>query len=174
MADTEPPAGVGEAPAAAAPAAGGGGGGVNTGLTVQGLPMIKPPYGHLAAINLDRGEVMWQTPHGDTPDNIRNHPALKGVPLPAKLGAAGAPGAIVTARHVDTSLSRSTTTDPAGSRSTSLPFTLPASAARAKPAPIDCAISATVTGPGNDFSEPSGRRIFGIKAGPESGPQRGV
>src|SRR2546421_1713729 len=46
--------------------------------------------------------------------------------------------------------------------STSLPFTLPASAARARPAPIDWAISATVTGFGNDFVEPSGRRILGI------------
>src|SRR5262245_26625513 len=46
--------------------------------------------------------------------------------------------------------------------STSLPSTLPASAARASPAPIAAAISATVTGPGNDFDEPSGRRILGI------------
>src|SRR2546422_478092 len=46
--------------------------------------------------------------------------------------------------------------------STSLPFTLPASAARARPAPIEAPISATVTGPGNDFDEPSGRRILGI------------
>src|SRR5438874_6308583 len=46
--------------------------------------------------------------------------------------------------------------------STSLPFTRPASAARASPGPIAWAISATVTGPGNDFDEPSGRRILGI------------
>src|ERR1700716_282687 len=46
--------------------------------------------------------------------------------------------------------------------STSLPFTFPASAARARPGPIAAAISATVTGPGNDFDEPSGRRMFGI------------
>ena len=49
----------------------------SVGLTVQGLPIVKPPYGVLSAINLDRGEIMWQVPHGDTPDNIRNHPALK-------------------------------------------------------------------------------------------------
>jgi quinoprotein glucose dehydrogenase len=53
--------------------------------------MIKPPYGLLAAISLDRGEVMWQTPHGDTPDNIRNHPALKGLDIP-KTGQAGTSG----------------------------------------------------------------------------------
>jgi quinoprotein glucose dehydrogenase len=63
----------------------------NAGLTVQGLPMIKPPYGLLAAINLDRGEVIWQTPHGDTPDNIRNHPALRGLSVP-KTGQAGTSG----------------------------------------------------------------------------------
>jgi quinoprotein glucose dehydrogenase len=63
----------------------------NAGLNVQGLPMIKPPYGFLAAINLDRGEVMWQTPHGDTPDNIRNHPALRGLNIP-KTGQAGTSG----------------------------------------------------------------------------------
>jgi quinoprotein glucose dehydrogenase len=61
------------------------------GLNVQGLPMIKPPYGVLAAVNLDRGELMWQAPHGDTPDNIRNHPALKGLNVP-KTGQAGTSG----------------------------------------------------------------------------------
>jgi quinoprotein glucose dehydrogenase len=61
------------------------------GLTVQGLPIVKPPYGLLAAINLDRGELMWQAPHGDTPDNIRNHPALRGKTIP-KTGQSGASG----------------------------------------------------------------------------------
>jgi quinoprotein glucose dehydrogenase len=63
---------------------------------MDGLPLLKPPYGHLTAIDLNRGEIAWRVPIGDTP-SIRNHPALKGVPLPAKLGAAGAPGSIVTA-----------------------------------------------------------------------------
>jgi quinoprotein glucose dehydrogenase len=58
---------------------------------VQGLPIVKPPYGLLAAIDLDRGEILWQTPHGDTPDNVRNHPALKGMNLP-KTGQAGTAG----------------------------------------------------------------------------------
>ena len=61
------------------------------GLTVQGLPIVKPPYGMLAAISLDRGEVMWQTPHGDTPDNIRNHPLLRGMNIP-KTGQANTSG----------------------------------------------------------------------------------
>jgi glucose dehydrogenase len=61
------------------------------GLTVQGLPIVKPPYGMLAAISLDRGEVLWQTPHGDTPDNIRNHPLLRGKDIP-KTGQANTSG----------------------------------------------------------------------------------
>jgi quinoprotein glucose dehydrogenase len=48
-------------------------------LTIDGLPLIKPPYGTISAINLDKGEIVWQIPHGETPDLIRNNPALKGV-----------------------------------------------------------------------------------------------
>ncbi|HYL74537.1 MAG TPA: pyrroloquinoline quinone-dependent dehydrogenase [Bryobacteraceae bacterium] len=62
------------------PAAGGGGGGF--GLTVQGLPLIKPPYSTISAINLDRGEIVWQVPAGETPDAIRNNAALKGLNIP--------------------------------------------------------------------------------------------
>jgi quinoprotein glucose dehydrogenase len=61
------------------------------GLNVQGLPMIKPPYGLIAAIDLDKGQLKWQTPHGDTPDNIRNHPMLRGKDIP-KTGQPGASG----------------------------------------------------------------------------------
>jgi quinoprotein glucose dehydrogenase len=61
------------------------------GLDVQGLPIVKPPYGMLAAIDLDRGEVLWQTPHGDTPDTVRDHPALKGLNIP-KTGQPGTSG----------------------------------------------------------------------------------
>jgi quinoprotein glucose dehydrogenase len=63
--------------------------------TVQGLPLMKPPYGVLSAINLDKGELMWQVPHGDTPDAVRNHPALKGLNIP-KTGQGGAVGLVVT------------------------------------------------------------------------------
>jgi quinoprotein glucose dehydrogenase len=61
------------------------------GLSVQGLSIVKPPYGVLTAINLDRGEILWQVPHGDTPDNVRNHPALKGLNIP-KTGQPGTSG----------------------------------------------------------------------------------
>ena len=53
-----------------------------SGLNVQGLPLVKPPYGPISAINLDRGEIAWQVPHGDTPDAVRNNPALKGLNIP--------------------------------------------------------------------------------------------
>jgi len=61
------------------------------GLNVQGLSIVKPPYGVLTAVNLDRGEIVWQVPHGDTPDNIRNHPALKGLNI-GKTGQVGTSG----------------------------------------------------------------------------------
>jgi quinoprotein glucose dehydrogenase len=58
---------------------------------VQGLPIVKPPYGMLSAIDLDKGEVKWQTPHGDTPDVVRNNPALRGLNIP-KTGQAQTSG----------------------------------------------------------------------------------
>jgi quinoprotein glucose dehydrogenase len=80
-------------PADALPEPGGGGGG--GALGVQGLPIVKPPYGVLSAINLDRGDLMWQVPHGDTPDNVRNHPLLKGINVP-KTGQQGQAGVLIT------------------------------------------------------------------------------
>jgi quinoprotein glucose dehydrogenase len=66
-----------------------------TGLTVQGLPLVKPPYGRISAIDLNKGEILWQIAHGETPDNIRNHPALKGLNIP-RTGRPGAVGTLVT------------------------------------------------------------------------------
>jgi quinoprotein glucose dehydrogenase len=85
------------AAAAGRGAAGGGGGGEGGGggLSVQGLPIVKPPYGSISAISLDKGEVLWQIAHGDTPDNVRNHPALKGLNIP-RTGQAGIIGTLVT------------------------------------------------------------------------------
>ncbi|HMF98168.1 MAG TPA: PQQ-binding-like beta-propeller repeat protein [Vicinamibacterales bacterium] len=78
----------------AAPAAGGGrGGGLTDGL--NGLPIIKPPYGVLAAIDLDKGELKFQVPHGDTPDAVRNAPMLAGMNIP-KTGQNGSVGLAVT------------------------------------------------------------------------------
>jgi glucose dehydrogenase len=63
------------------------GGGFHT-LTIQRLPLLKPPYATISAINLDKGDIVWQVAHGDTPDAIRNNPALKGIDVP-RTGQAG-------------------------------------------------------------------------------------
>jgi quinoprotein glucose dehydrogenase len=59
------------------------------------LPLFKPPYGEVVAVNLNTGDISWRSAVGDSAA-MRNHPALKGVTLPERLGVAGAPGAIVT------------------------------------------------------------------------------
>ncbi len=58
------------------------------GATVQGLPLIKPPYDRITAYNMNTGDLVWQKAHSSTPDDIRNHPALKGLDLP-RLGQPG-------------------------------------------------------------------------------------
>jgi quinoprotein glucose dehydrogenase len=63
--------------------------------TVQGLPMIKPPYGRITAIDVKKGELAWQIAHGETPDNVRNHPLLKGLTIP-RTGRPGRIGTLVT------------------------------------------------------------------------------
>jgi len=78
------------APAPAAVPEGGGGG-----LSVQGLPLAKPPYGQITAIDLNKGEIVWEVPHGETPDNVRNHPALKGLNIP-RTGRSGHVATLVT------------------------------------------------------------------------------
>ncbi|HEV2983193.1 MAG TPA: hypothetical protein VGX46_02340, partial [Vicinamibacterales bacterium] len=97
---TPPPPPAPPTPTAGAAGAAGGGrgapaGGGGFGATVQGLSIVKPPYGQIVGINLDKGELMWSTPHGDTPDGVRNHPALRGVNIP-KTGQSGNVGVVVT------------------------------------------------------------------------------
>ena len=91
------PAAGGQAPAGggrgAAPAGGGGEGG--GGLTVQGLPILKPPYGRITAIDMNKGELVWQVAHGETADNVKNHPALKGLNIP-RTGRQGRIGVLTT------------------------------------------------------------------------------
>jgi len=84
-----------ERPAAASAAPAGRGGGGFGGLTVQGLPLLKPPYGRITAINLDKGDITWQIAHGETSDNIKNHPALKGLNIP-RTGRPGLIGVLTT------------------------------------------------------------------------------
>ena len=48
----------------------------------EGLPLFKPPYGRITAIDLNTGDHRWMIPNGDTPDAVRNHPALRDVTVP--------------------------------------------------------------------------------------------
>ena len=64
-------------------------------LTIDGIPIIKPPWGRITAIDLNLGEILWQVPHGETPDNIRNHPRLEGVDIP-RTGRVGRIGTLNT------------------------------------------------------------------------------
>jgi quinoprotein glucose dehydrogenase len=89
--------GRGGGPGAPGAAAGGRGGeeGGGGGLNVQGLPILKPPYGSITAIDLNKGDITWRIAHGETPDNIRNSPALKGLTIP-RTGRPGRIGVLVT------------------------------------------------------------------------------
>jgi quinoprotein glucose dehydrogenase len=49
----------------------------------------------MAAIDVNKGELLWKVPHGDTPDNVRNHPLLKGLNIP-KTGLSGSVGVVIT------------------------------------------------------------------------------
>lgn len=50
--------------------------------TIDGIPIFKPPYSSITAIDMNTGRHLFQVPNGDTPDRIRNHPLLRGVDLP--------------------------------------------------------------------------------------------
>jgi quinoprotein glucose dehydrogenase len=51
-------------------------------LTVQGLPILKPPYSRITALDLNKGEFAWVAPLGTTPARVSGHAALKDVKLP--------------------------------------------------------------------------------------------
>ena len=64
-------------------------------LLVDRLPLLKPPYGRLTAIDLRRGDIAWQVPHGQTPDRIANHPALSDLDI-SRTGQGASVGTLVT------------------------------------------------------------------------------
>jgi quinoprotein glucose dehydrogenase len=101
--------GAGTGPAAAEAGGDAPGGEGGAGLTVRGLPLGKPPYGAITAIDLDRGETRWHIAHGETPDAVKNHPALKGLDIP-RTGQGGMAATLVTKTLLIAGEPRPTTT----------------------------------------------------------------
>ena len=60
-----------------------------------GLPLVKPPWGRITAIDLNTGEHIWTRPNGEAPDCVKNHPALEGLDIPPT-GKAERGGILVT------------------------------------------------------------------------------
>src|SRR5438034_5673594 len=85
---------TGDTPGAAATTAGEGRPG-GPSINVQGLPLLKPPYARISAIDLNKGEILWHIAHGETADNVRNNPALKGLNVP-RTGRPGLVSPLVT------------------------------------------------------------------------------
>ena len=65
-------------------------------LRVQGMPLVKPPWGSIVAIDMNKGEILWKIANAETPDNVRNHPALKGLNIPRTGRASNTIGLLVT------------------------------------------------------------------------------
>ncbi|HEY2385071.1 MAG TPA: pyrroloquinoline quinone-dependent dehydrogenase [Terriglobia bacterium] len=63
--------------------------------TLQGLSIIKPPYGRITAYDMNKGTIAWQIANGDTPANVKNHPLLQGLNIP-KTGTARLVGVLLT------------------------------------------------------------------------------
>jgi quinoprotein glucose dehydrogenase len=65
------------------------------GILVDRLPLQKPPYGKISALDLRDGSLAWQIAHGQTPDRVANHPALASVDIP-RTGQSASIGTLVT------------------------------------------------------------------------------
>ncbi len=61
-----------------------------------GLPLIKPPYGRITAIDMNTGEHAWMMANADTPEEISEHPRLQGVEIPERTGHGDRGGLLVT------------------------------------------------------------------------------
>jgi len=97
---------------------GAGGGDTGGGLTVQGLPLTRPPWGRITALDLKTGTMVWQVAHGETLDTVKNHPMLKGVNIP-RTGRIGPIGTLTTKTLVISGESGFTTL-PSGQRGATL------------------------------------------------------
>ena len=63
----------------------------------RGLPLVKPPWGRITAIDLNTGDHLWMRPLGSAPRDVREHPDLQGLGLDfSTMGQNGRPGALVT------------------------------------------------------------------------------
>jgi quinoprotein glucose dehydrogenase len=60
------------------------------------IPLLKPPYAEVVAINMHKGDIAWRVTAGEGSAAMRRSPLLKGVPLPARLGTSGNAGLLVT------------------------------------------------------------------------------
>jgi len=74
-----------------------GGGGPSANLP-GGMPLLSPPYNVLTAYDMSKGEIAWQSPVGEGSPTIRNHPLLKGVTLPDRLGGPSSRGGAMVTR----------------------------------------------------------------------------
>jgi len=63
--------------------------------TLQGLSILKPPYGRITAYDMNKGTIAWQIANGDTPANVKNNPLLQGLSVP-KTGSPRLVGLMVT------------------------------------------------------------------------------
>ena len=68
-----------------------GGGAPNLG----GVRLLKPPYGRITAYDMNKGDIAWMIPNGDTPPAVRDNPRLKGLNL-GKTGSPSQAGLLVT------------------------------------------------------------------------------
>tara|TARA_B100000029_G_scaffold516253_2_gene628069 strand:- start:73435 stop:75432 length:1998 start_codon:yes stop_codon:yes gene_type:complete len=59
------------------------------------IPLVKPPWGRITAVDMGRGEHIWMVPNGDTPEDIKSLPELANIELP-KTGKANRIGSLVT------------------------------------------------------------------------------
>lgn len=61
-----------------------------------GLPLVKPPWGRITAVDMNEGEHVWMAANAATPEEVRNHPRLRGVELPERTGTGDRGGLLVT------------------------------------------------------------------------------
>ena len=71
----------GRSPQGCQPRFSGGEGPTRPNIGPQSLPLVKPPWGRITAIDLNSGEHVWMIANGEVPDAVKNHPAMKGIDL---------------------------------------------------------------------------------------------